>query len=73
MSCEYALIFEIYQAKAPETSQWLMKDLVESAKKILESFRLDLNQNDLNEKGRVLRKFADERGHNYDEVECVLW
>ncbi len=73
LSCEYALVFEVYQVQSPESSDFLMNSLTDKSGEIIDSFWLDMNQEDLSEKDRVLRKFAEELGSRYDEVDGVIW
>lgn len=72
LSCEYALVFEVYQAQSPESSEFLMNNLTNKSGEIIDSFWLDMNQEDLNEKERIMRRFADELGATYYEEEGII-
>lgn len=73
LSSEYALVFEIYQVLSPKIRKSLMDDLIDKSEIIIKSFRLDMNEYDLKEKERVMRRFADELGATYYEDEGVIF
>jgi|GEM_PF-5687204 len=74
LSCEHALVFEIYQAQAPGSNQFLMSKLTDQASKIIDSIALNLSQQELMTKEQVLRRYAEQTGGEYDEkLGCVLF
>ena len=73
LSCENALVFEIYQAQAPERSRFQLSELTDQASNIIDSIRLNLSPQELMAKEQVLRKYAEQIGGEYDEeYGCVF-
>jgi hypothetical protein len=73
LSCEHALVFEIYQAQAPERNRFQLSELTDQASNIIDSICLKLSSQELMAKEQVLRKYAEQIGGVYDEeYGCVF-